>query len=74
MISVVKAILAGLNSIVEFISGFVSGLVNFVGMLGQIIATLPVYVVILPAGLAVFAILFIAIMVINRLSFGSNGD
>ena len=64
MISVVKAILAGLNSIVEFISGFVSGLVNFVGMLGQIVATLPVYV----------AILFIAIMVINRLSFGSNGD
>lgn len=74
MISVVKAILAGLNSIVEFITGFVSGLVNFIGMLGQIVATLPVYVVILPAGLAVFAILFITIMVINRLSFGSNGD
>lgn len=74
MISVVKAILAGLNSIVEFISGFVSGLVNFFGMLGQIVSSLPVYVAVLPAGLAVFAILFIAIMVINRLSFGSNGD
>jgi len=74
MLKAVQAILAALNGLIEFVSGLVTGLINAIGMISQASQMAVTLIAFLPAGLAVFAVVFIAIMIINRLSFGSNGD
>ena len=74
MLKAVQAILAALNGLIEFVSGLVTGLINAILMISQASQMAVTLIAFLPAGLAVFAVVFIAIMIINRLSFGSNGD